>query len=264
MITFNGKSFDAPMLVGRYNLHRLVDPLPAGHVDLLHPSRRIWSRRLGRTTLGALEARILGVTRQNDLPGAEIPALYFDYLRGGSPDAMEAVLSHNRDDLVAMIRLTELIGLLLGDPRLAESSNPSDLLGLGTLFESLGQQEGARNCYTAALVEAGAAERAEALFRIATLMDRVVDLERVIDLFVAVANFPYERALTASIELAKIYEHRKRDHQHALTYAERALTLMDRSPTNRKTGLSQSLSRRIARLQRKVTATEPAPAKRKD
>lgn len=254
MVTFNGKSFDAPLLIGRYDLHRLADPLPGAHVDLLHPSRRIWGRRLGHSTLGALEARILGVTRDRDVPGAEVPRLYFDFIRGGSVAAMASVLSHNRDDLLAMVALAERLDLLLGDPRRAESSGSSDLLGLGMLFESVHQRGEARHCYAAALVGATTAERGEALFRLASLVDKVADLERAIDLFTMVANYSFERAVLASIELAKIYEHRTGDHDQALAYAERALALLATASPKRRAGLSSSLTRRIARLQRKVNA----------
>ena len=252
MVTFNGKSFDLPMVVGRFALHRLAAPLPPMHLDLLHPCRRIWGRRLGQTTLGALEARILGVTRDRDVPGAEVPRRYFEFLRSRDVAPMTAVLLHNQADLLAMIGLAERIEFFLADVRRAEASGSSDLLGLGTLCELRGLIEEAKQCYSTALVGATSMERAEALHRLAALVDQDVDLARVVDLLMAVANYPFERALPASIQLAKIFEHRTREHVRALAYANRALALTDSSSPQRKAGLTSSLGRRIARLERKI------------
>ena len=105
LVTFNGKSFDVPVMETRWAMHRM--PLPwadVPHVDVLHPARRLWRRQDCR--LAALEEQVLGLTREHDVPGAEIPARYFGFLRRGDPAPLIPVLEHNRLDLVSLAALT--------------------------------------------------------------------------------------------------------------------------------------------------------------
>ena len=106
LVSFNGKSFDAPMLETRYLFHRL--PWPAGglaHVDALHPSRHFWGDA-GGCSLTVLESQVLGARRTGDVSGMEIPARYFQFLRTGDARPLEAVLEHNRLDLLSLAGLT--------------------------------------------------------------------------------------------------------------------------------------------------------------
>jgi hypothetical protein len=255
LITFNGKRFDAPLLGGRYTLHRAADPLPAEHLDLLPPSRRIWGRRLGQTSLTALESRILGIVRGPDVPGRDIPRRYFEYVRDGKSEAIIPVLAHNRHDLLAMVLLAGRIAALLAEPGRATGTAPSDLVGLGGLLEASGRADGARQCYQAALAGSSALDRAEALFRLATLTDKSTELERVVELLEVVAGYTVDRAVPASIELAKIFEHRTREPERALTYARRAFRLLRERPAPTTAITLPEVSHRIARLERKVQAS---------
>src|SRR5262249_51802352 len=100
LVSFNGKSFDAPMLEPRYLFHRLDWPgegVP--HVDALHPARRFWP---GDCSLVALERQKLGARRVADVPQAEIPARYFHFVRTGDARPLVAVLEHNRRDLLTL------------------------------------------------------------------------------------------------------------------------------------------------------------------
>lgn len=113
LVTFNGKSFDWPLLATRYTLARQTLPVAAWpHLDLLHPARRVWKHRLPSCSLGALEAAILGVRRVNDVPGALIPDLYFRYLRDGDPRPLLPVLAHNEADIVSLAALLIHLGQL--------------------------------------------------------------------------------------------------------------------------------------------------------
>jgi uncharacterized protein len=92
VVTFNGKSFDVPLLLTRYSANRQRHTVPSAvHLDLLHPSRRFWRESLESCTLGALERAVLGHQRGSDVPGWMIPDLYFRYLRGGDPQLMAMV-----------------------------------------------------------------------------------------------------------------------------------------------------------------------------
>ncbi|MBS1152238.1 MAG: Glutamate synthase large chain, partial [Myxococcaceae bacterium] len=91
LVTFNGKCFDWPLLRTRFVLNRIAAPAPRPHLDLLHCARRIFKRRLGGTRLQDLEAAVLGFQREGDIAGADIPAVYFDWLRSGLSAQVERV-----------------------------------------------------------------------------------------------------------------------------------------------------------------------------
>ena len=96
VITFNGKTFDIPLLETRYALARMKSPFTRlVHLDLLHPARRLWKLRLESCELQNLEKNVLGIFREGDVDGSEIPALYFDYLRTGDPKGLAPVFFHN-------------------------------------------------------------------------------------------------------------------------------------------------------------------------
>jgi hypothetical protein len=106
LVSYNGRSYDAPLLSTRFRLARLSDPLPGrGHLDLLHPSRRRWRGRWENCRLATIERRVLGIVREDDLPGSEAPAAWLRYLRGGSSRDLCRVAEHNRQDLVSLARL---------------------------------------------------------------------------------------------------------------------------------------------------------------
>lgn len=102
LVTFNGKCFDWPLLRTRFILNRIAPPSPKPHLDLLHCARRVFKRRLGGTRLQDLEVAVLGFRREGDIAGADIPAVYFDWLRSGMSEQVERVLEHNAQDLVSM------------------------------------------------------------------------------------------------------------------------------------------------------------------
>jgi uncharacterized protein YprB with RNaseH-like and TPR domain len=258
IVTFNGKRFDVPMLLGRFHLHRFRDPIPPNHIDILHPARRIWRQRLGRSNLGTLEERILGVVREVDVPGYEIPARYFAFLQHRGADLMRPVLDHNRQDVISMARLATVIGLLLRDDSVARRSSPSDLLGLGSLLETAGRGEHAALRYEAALVGASPVERAEALLRLAKLAQKAKELDRAIQLFDAVSTYSTRRAASAAIDLAKIYEHHLREPEQALRYARRALDILTRERVGDADWAVQDTVRRVKRLEAKVTLNKRA------
>jgi uncharacterized protein YprB with RNaseH-like and TPR domain len=106
LVTFNGKSFDAPFLHDRARLHRLPFELPHAHLDLLWMARRRWKGYLPDCRLQTLEWRILRRRRGGDVGGAEIPGLYHDYVKRGEPHRLVPVFHHNLLDVVAMVELT--------------------------------------------------------------------------------------------------------------------------------------------------------------
>jgi uncharacterized protein len=103
LVSYNGKCYDSPLLKTRYRLARLPDPLSGlGHLDLLHPVRRHWKGVWENCRLATAERELLGVVREDDLPGSEAPAAWLSYLRGGSAANLRRVLTHNLQDLKSL------------------------------------------------------------------------------------------------------------------------------------------------------------------
>lgn len=106
LVSYNGKSYDAPLLTARYRLSRMANPLAGrAHLDLLHPSRRRWRGHYENCRLATIERQVLGVVREDDLPGSEAPGAWLGYLRGGGAQLLRRVLQHNHTDVVSLLRL---------------------------------------------------------------------------------------------------------------------------------------------------------------
>jgi uncharacterized protein YprB with RNaseH-like and TPR domain len=108
LVSYNGKCYDAPLLNTRYRLARLQSPLPGlRHLDLLHPARRRWKGQWENCRLGTIERQVLGIVRDDDLPGSEAPRAWLDYLRGGSARDLRRVAEHNAQDLRSLAALCQ-------------------------------------------------------------------------------------------------------------------------------------------------------------
>jgi hypothetical protein len=115
--TYNGRSFDVPLLRSRFILHRLPPaPLRLPHLDLLHPTRRFWKESLGSVSLKQVELRLLGIDRGPDISGAEIPARFFRVCHGEPMDLLEPVLRHNAQDIASLALLVQKLAPIAADP----------------------------------------------------------------------------------------------------------------------------------------------------
>ncbi len=117
LVSYNGRSYDRPLLSTRLRLARLQDPL-AGmpHLDLLHVTRRAYRRVWQNCRLATAERELLGVVRDDDLPGSEAPAAWLGYLRGGSSHALHRVAAHNDQDLRSLMGLVAHFATFTGSP----------------------------------------------------------------------------------------------------------------------------------------------------
>jgi uncharacterized protein len=103
LASYNGKSYDAPLLAARYRLARMRNPLAGlDHIDLLYPTRRRYKGRWENCRLATIERHVLGIVREDDLPGSEAPAAWLSYLRGGSARNLRRVAEHNRQDMASL------------------------------------------------------------------------------------------------------------------------------------------------------------------
>jgi uncharacterized protein YprB with RNaseH-like and TPR domain len=117
LVSYNGKCYDAPLLATRYRLARLANPLTGlDHLDLLHPVRRHWKGQWENCRLATAERQLLGVLREDDLPGAEAPAAWLTYLRGGPSTNLRRVAEHNAQDLKSLAGVLLRLSALGADP----------------------------------------------------------------------------------------------------------------------------------------------------
>jgi uncharacterized protein YprB with RNaseH-like and TPR domain len=114
LVTFNGKSYDAPLLACRALVHGVGLTLPACHVDLLHPARRRWRGRFADCRLQTLERRVCRRQRWGDVPSDEVPGLYHDFVRCGDAHRLVPVFHHNLLDVITM---GEILRALCAPPR---------------------------------------------------------------------------------------------------------------------------------------------------
>ena len=255
LVTYNGKSFDIPLLNTRFILNGETSPFTAlAHLDLLPLARRLWRDRLPSRSLGNIEQNILGATRtEEDVPGWLIPSLYFDYLKTGDARPLRSVFYHNAMDILAMAALLNHIAQMLETPQPGAVEHGIDLISLGKIFEDMGDFQTAAQCFADGLgSEIPDWNRRDALQRWSLMEKRRHNLEKAIELWRLAAD---ELDLQAFIELAKYYEHQKRDFEEATQWTRAAIELVrigDYTPFERRQLLNE-LEHRLARLERKTT-----------
>ncbi len=237
LVTFNGKAFDAPLLATRYTLHSLPIPFKDyAHLDLLPLARRLWRERLESRALKYLEENILQAPRTvEEVPGYEIPWLYFDYLRTGDARPLKGVFYHNAMDVVAMAALLSHTAAMLADPFDEGIEHGLDVVALARLYEDLGQWETAARLFERGLQMGSSADSArglaeedfwQALRRLSVLQKRRGDFEQALRLWEQAAS---EGHVYAYVELAKYYEHKQRDVKTALKWTRSALKQVQRA-----------------------------------
>jgi uncharacterized protein len=256
LVTYNGTGFDLPLLETRFVLGRRRWPADRFHLDLLTSARRLWRERLSDCRLGTVEQHALGFERRDDLPGAMIPAVYFEYLRRKRPDALPRVFEHNRHDILSLAALT---GWVADAATRAPGGDiePDELLGLGLLWEAR-DADRAEACLREALARGiTGAGRARLLARLAwrekrrarwsearALWDELARGQRVFD------PRPWE-------EMAKIDEHRLRDWSGAQAVVQEALARAEAARASE--ALRTGLDHRLQRLERRLARLAPGP-----
>ena len=293
VVTYNGKTFDLPLIETRYLFHRMESPFSGlPHVDMLHPARRLWRpladapRPAGGDTvakgdvvggragafesacrLTTLERTQCGFEREGDVPGWEIPDRYFAFVRSGDARPLEGVLEHNRLDILSLALVTAQTCQMLQEGP-ASARSPREALGLGRIYLSGGRLQEARECFADAgglsvrprdlgSHEGEAMVQAEGLRAFALISRRARQFDD--------AEFAWRRLLElegspphivreATDALAVHFEHRRRDPRTAKSYALRSLQFQG-SPSR-----EGAIRHRVARLDRKLERTEAVVA----
>ena len=259
VVSFNGKSFDLPLLETRFimarQLPRLVD---APHLDLLPAARRFWKYRLDSCALSSLEIEILGVQRtQDDVPGWLIPGLYVDYARSGDAREMPGIFYHNAQDILSLVTLAARMCDLLSMPFPVDADVPGeDLYGLARLLHDLGQRDRAEAAFEqAALTSQGTPVREMAMRDLAYLLKRQERREESLPWWQELVES--EAAVYACEELAKHYEWHDQDLSQAIAWTEQGIALTKAWPPGpkRRDALAE-LDHRLERLNRKLSLSE--------
>jgi uncharacterized protein len=257
LVTFNGKSFDWPLLETRYRMsQKVLAPSPRAHLDFLHPARSLWRLRLGSVRLSELETHVLGWDRGADLLSGQIPQIYFDYLRGGPPERLVPVLNHNQMDLRGLAALSNRILSLLSD---AENLGQDgfELFGVSRICDKRGERTRARKLYEKSIAAVLPTETDRAARRsLARLAKRDGDFELACDLWNgALGNS--RQGYEAYEQLAIYYEHKARDPEQALQVVRkavdelrRAIQIGDIAPGAYRE-IKARFDRRVVRLERK-------------
>jgi uncharacterized protein YprB with RNaseH-like and TPR domain len=237
LVSFNGRSFDWPLLRTRFVMNRLTPPPPRPHLDLLHASRRVLRHWQRETRLATVERAVLDVRRVADLEGAQVPQAWFDFLRTGRVATLARVLEHNLQDLRSTAQLLSWLSRAWDE----QAPVPPEVsLGLGELAErarcSLKAEQFLQRAVTSVVVDV----RARALVTLGRLFRRRGALH--------LAASAWEQALPLCedaaplhLALARLYEHRLRDARRAEAHALRSRPVEEATVH----------ARRLARLSRK-------------
>jgi uncharacterized protein YprB with RNaseH-like and TPR domain len=265
IVSYNGKTFDVPVMETRWLFHRMDPPLDGvPHFDMLHPARRLWRSRTpeppmtdsGGCRLSTLERALFGVTRVGDVPAFEIPTRFFHFLRTGDPRPLEPVLEHNRLDLVSLAAVTAHAAALAQSGADA-CRDDGEALALGRVYERAGAWERAETCYLRATAAAKPDIKAEAVYRLGLRCRRMKRFEEAATCWrdlVTITTPASVRRRAGMAELRQFatealaihHEHRVRDPGRA---RELALFALGESQDGRR---ADGLRHRLARLDRKL------------
>jgi uncharacterized protein len=270
IVTYNGKTFDVPVMETRWTFHRMEMPLDGvPHFDMLHPARRLWlppkGGRAGGSERGregkdcrlsTLERTLFDVRRVGDVPGMEIPSRFFRFVRSGDPCPLEPVLEHNRIDLVSLAAVTARAVQLARDGHDA-CRDYAEALALGKVFEKAEYFARAEACFRYAIEASEAPVRGEALYRLAVRLRRERRFADAAVIWQQLVDFtePRSRRLGMLGDLRQVavealaihHEHRAKD---LIGARELALTALEES------GGQESIRHRLRRLETKLAKQE--------
>jgi tetratricopeptide (TPR) repeat protein len=258
LVTYNGKSFDVPLLNTRFITNGEPPPLISqSHIDLLHLARRLWRDRLQSRTLGSIEENILGTQRtEEDIPGWMVPSFYFDFIKSGDARPLKSVLYHNAMDIISLATLLNHISEILDDPHGGLVAEGVDLISIGKMYEDIGEIDAAAKCFARGLKSNLPLHiRKQAVFRWSIMEKRRNNYDQSMQLW---RNAAENEEIYAHEELAKVFEHKLKDYSEAIYWTKLAISILD-SPSfsNLDRGLWISkLEHRLQRLQRKINRSK--------
>lgn len=250
-VSFNGKTFDIPNIESRLILSRIMkDMRGVPHLDLLHPARRLWKRKFDSFKLTALERELLNFHREGDIPSELIPQVYFDYVRTGNTSRMSRVIEHNKFDIISMISLLVKEAEVISD----YSSQTFDVMfNVGRFYENRGKINKAINIYSM-IHEAGETCVKEFFIlgscRLAYIYKKLELKDDSLEIWEKLKDFPTDLGPEPFLELAKFYEHFKKDIPRALELSETGLEISKKIPKFEP--FQEDFKKRLERLKNKL------------
>lgn len=286
LVTYNGRSFDWPLLVARYRQGGRRAPAHTGHLDLLPVVRRLFRHRMENARLKTVETTLLGIHRHEDVEGWEIPGRYLGFLRGGPAAPLVQIVEHNDEDVRSLARVLALLDGSYGDPAVRATAPAGDLAGLSRSFLQQGRLLEALECLEVVIARPVVArprlllrwddhgvrldrsggpsgDRDHIESRYARLLRRLGRHEEAASAWLSIAARGGLLSVRSHIEVAKIREHVERDHRGALEAAMSADRLLEHDvPGRAREPLRRDLDQRLRRLRRRVSRSEPDSATR--
>jgi uncharacterized protein YprB with RNaseH-like and TPR domain len=252
VVTYNGKSFDIPLLETRFILYRqpfLLSELP--HLDFLFPARRLWSHKYESCRLFHLALKVVQADRSEDIPSAEIPWRYFQYIHTGNYDLIEPILYHNQEDILSLLGVVVIgANIFSEDPELC-MGDAMDFYGAGKVMANAGDVEKSVQFFQKALdgkltdeVSLETKKRLSAHFKKHQEWDKAVPVWEEI----TSTEIVTPAQLFSFRELAMYFEHRLKNFEEAKRIAEEGFVLS----TGISTYYERDFSYRLERLRRKI------------
>jgi hypothetical protein len=259
VVSFNGKSFDVPLLRTRYISNRLPFRVDAAmHFDLIHAVRRIWKLRLKECSLNNVERAILGLERRGDVSSAEIPQIWFDYLRSRDAQPLKRVFYHHRMDVMSLVALTAFLSQRMDVPCGEGFEHAEDRLSLVRLhFRRKRYEDAVAHAHKLLEAETDDIVRHQCLELLAYACKRMQNWPRMAETWEQmVREFPSE--ILGRLELAKFYEHRMRNLPAAQKICEEAIQYLETRAALEVADEFESLQirafqNRVDRLRRKLS-----------
>jgi uncharacterized protein len=236
LITYNGKSYDQPLLETRYRMSRARHPFARmQHVDLLYGARRLWKLRMESCKLTHLETEVLGIEREGDVPGALIPYIYFEFVRTGRAAKLVPVFHHNVMDIVSLACLTAIVPEAHRAPERMSLRHGSDHLGIARWLLKADRHDEALKLFQRAL-DRGLPDHLlfKTMLEMALLHKKQSNETAALMIFTELTESPNPCRLRAYEELAKYYEHRERNYSMALEMATSARRESDTEETRHR------------------------------
>jgi len=252
IVSYNGKGFDIPLLETRFILHR--QPFRLGslpHLDFLFSARSLWSHKHENCQLYHLSRQVVEADRSEDIPSAEIPWRYFQYLQTGNFDLMESVLYHNQEDILSLLGMVIAGSLICSEGEKKDIADAMDLYGAGKIMEKIGEVEKSVNFYERAL--GGDLSDEVSLLakrKVSHYLKKNDKWKDAIAYWNEIASSPgvSSAQLYSLRELAMYFEHRKKNYKEAKKQAEEGFVLSRRISAY----YERDFTHRLERLRRKI------------
>ncbi len=258
LLSYNGSSFDLPLLKTRFRLNRVDIPFQnIQHLDLLHLSRKLWKLRLPSCRLRDIESEILYFERaEEEIPSWMVPQIYFEYLHTNDARPLKGVFYHNRMDVLSLAALFIHISDLLIQPDENIQIENLDLLSIARLFENKGFFNESATLYELCIKNGLPDDiKPKTLYNFGKLCKRIGLSNSALEMWKIAFQ---EGFIESGIEIAKFYEHQTREYNIAYEWVEKSIQKLKQvsSDTNGFYLLERGLDKRKDRLMKKIDSTK--------